>query len=822
MKKPIFCVLACLLAAGCGGSPAPTVTTGPEKPANPDAPEPIKLEPATNVSLQALLAQPREELAKQAAELEKQIHDHDGLRRDGRLLFELLPETRLPLAPPIWREATYAAQRGFSVPPYLAAGVRDTPLALHLARHGDLEAALKLAEPGAQAEVQRLKLDRNYPLEWTRVVGLLLHHAQFTLATGNPEGAKQLLAVHQQLRTLLPAATQQSPLGFALLPRGLDTLRQAAQAWRRNEQPSAAQTAEDFLASAGTPPSWRWPLPNQRDALTRQLGLAGNGPGACAAAPLRVFDLVGLPMPHEHADACCVFFNGERQVAELLFAYGPALVDFHHPQQMVPQYDALRQTKPAVTATLTTGNAYVGGLVQLRFGETKAVNVNRDFGLIQLDGSFEHNRRLLAWKQRGTNVASQDAKTLADVRPLMSGPPVEATLERAAAADLVAQARFAYRWDVKHTLASLARPLWERSGFAHVQTDKDVSLTWDDGATRCTLHLPHDKNEPFTLAATDDSGRAAEQRLAAAKTLDLAQRQARLTNQKPVARLPRSLESLTLGMARTDVERLLPGGANAVRRDMDQGLMVVYPGQPRIVDAVVRGIFARFDSAGQLTELRVRYGDHPSKAGALRKKVDAIQAAHGPGATLPLGVGLDADLPVRKGAATAGQLWQDDVTLLTCTAAAGSLEIALRHCPPAHADGEPLPPFAFLPRGPEKVALGTSRGDLLAKGAVAQEGALAFSPPADSPFDTVFVWCDGDKATRIVARCRAEAAKEPDKHLLETWARDVADVGWPWRQDLAGTLPQSWTTWDARTRYRLFWQEDGQGTHLLAEWRELK
>src|SRR5438128_7253553 len=222
MKKTIICVGACLLVAGCGGTPATSVTTAPETSANATAGVQLKLEPATDVSLQSLLTKPRAELASQAAAMETQIQAQDELRRDGRLLFELLPETRLPLAPPIWREAKFSAERGFSVPPYLAGGARDTPLALHLARHGDLEAALKLTEPGAQAELNKHKLDRNYPLEWTRLVGLLLHRAQFTMATGNFEGAKQLLALHQQLRTLLPAATQQSALGVSLLPRGLD------------------------------------------------------------------------------------------------------------------------------------------------------------------------------------------------------------------------------------------------------------------------------------------------------------------------------------------------------------------------------------------------------------------------------------------------------------------------------------------------------------------------------------------------------------------------------------------------------------------------
>src|SRR5262249_55405894 len=155
-------------------------------------------------------------------------------------------------------------------------------------------------------------------------------------------------------------------------------------------------------------------------------------------------------------------------------------------------------------------------------------------------------------------------------------------------------------------------PLWERSGLAQIKTDNGVSLTWDDGTTRCTLLLPHDKTDPFTLTAIDSSGRSAPQRLAAAKTSDLAQRQARWTNQKPIARLPRSLEALTLGMARADVERMLPGGADLVRRDIDQGLLAVYPGQPRVVtDIVIRGIVARFDSSNLLTELRIRYADFP-------------------------------------------------------------------------------------------------------------------------------------------------------------------------------------------------------------------
>ncbi len=71
-------------------------------------------------------------------------HDEeDRTDRDGKLLPNLLP----PITLPVMQECTYSAKLGISVPPYLKEGTYDADLALHLALFGDIEAALKVADP---------------------------------------------------------------------------------------------------------------------------------------------------------------------------------------------------------------------------------------------------------------------------------------------------------------------------------------------------------------------------------------------------------------------------------------------------------------------------------------------------------------------------------------------------------------------------------------------------------------------------------------------------------------------------------------------------
>jgi hypothetical protein len=83
------------------------------------------------------------------------------------------------------RQARYSAKDGFSLPLYVQEGSKDSVLALHLARYGDSEAANQLVEPGdteISQQIQAARFEREYPVEWTRLVGLLLHSAQMRLA----------------------------------------------------------------------------------------------------------------------------------------------------------------------------------------------------------------------------------------------------------------------------------------------------------------------------------------------------------------------------------------------------------------------------------------------------------------------------------------------------------------------------------------------------------------------------------------------------------------------------------------------------------------
>ena len=75
---------------------------------------------------------------------------------------------------PVFRAATYRAWAGVSLPAHANHNAPDPDAALHLARHGDVEAALKLADDATRPEAEGLRLGKNYPVEWTRLVSLTL------------------------------------------------------------------------------------------------------------------------------------------------------------------------------------------------------------------------------------------------------------------------------------------------------------------------------------------------------------------------------------------------------------------------------------------------------------------------------------------------------------------------------------------------------------------------------------------------------------------------------------------------------------------------
>src|SRR5262249_18783164 len=134
---------------------------------------------------------------------------------------DLLPQLHAPVTVPVYGKCRFSDAAGISLPPYLKEGERDAAVALHLARHGDREAALKLADPDDKdllSQIDAWRTDRDYPLEWTRLVSLALQAAQLKMANGNVEGATELVLLHRQLREVLDSRSAKGPLGAALLP----------------------------------------------------------------------------------------------------------------------------------------------------------------------------------------------------------------------------------------------------------------------------------------------------------------------------------------------------------------------------------------------------------------------------------------------------------------------------------------------------------------------------------------------------------------------------------------------------------------------------
>ena len=195
----------------------------------------------TSIVLSGWLDLSREELAaKVKATLDTALAQRSDIQTKGA---ELLPNLRPPIVAPVLRETVFSAKTKISRPIYLKDGAFDADLALHLARYGDHEAALVYADPADKAlrqQIDACQTERNYPVEWTQLVGLQLHLAELKLANGDLDGPAELVALHRQLIGLLDKKAAAGPLGAALLPIGRRALAEAIPAWcRRSEETDA-------------------------------------------------------------------------------------------------------------------------------------------------------------------------------------------------------------------------------------------------------------------------------------------------------------------------------------------------------------------------------------------------------------------------------------------------------------------------------------------------------------------------------------------------------------------------------------------------------
>ncbi len=861
----------CFSLTGCGTNKMPVIESLPE-----EAPPPLGK--PVQVSLADLLDKPRAELAEMADDWTSRLQIQERARREGTLPFALLPQLRFPLVAPVWREARFSPQAGFSLPPYLAEGSTDNELALHLARYGDVEAARRLADPADAGTLQRIeacRCERNYPVEWTRLAGLMLHAAQVRLATGDVEGRTELMSLHRQLAAVLDAKAAGGPLGAVLLPRGHRTLTLAAAAWREAQKNDVAEQAEADLAAWGEwpAPALAIPVGASRTEVAHLLRSRGQGRIVPALSTTRALDVFALPVPAEGAQAVIACFDSAQRLTEVLVTYQPRTVE-HYPGpaqlgQVLEDFGKKAVDAPSVggvtcrsyplgdltcDVALVPRGSIIGGYVRCR-GRLSARSASegqrslpRDFGAVHLNRSYQQNRLWLAPEQSGDLIRTERAAALSQVNNLLAPlRPAQATLWREAGHEVLARLTLRYAVDdPAPPLYQIALPLWAIWGPGRWEGVNDtegghLALIWEDKTTRCALRLPH-IGQAVILEVEDRQGpEALAQRDVAAAAFDRAERQARLAAGKPLTRIPRHLglswatphPRVQLGMSRDQVQEVLPRGQAVRKLDLPNGLNVVFTGNPsKSAVHAVRQLFVRFDDSGRVVEVRARYADGPAATSVgqwTRDLISGWQQSSGAPSEVPAPWAKGwADQPARKPLPSL-HVWRDDRTVLTCQRDFGGTEVTLLDCPPAQELGVRLPPLEFLPRGADGCVLGLTRDQLLQKWGITEpvtvaDGALVLPAPQGSLYDTLLVWFDKDRVVRIVARHAASGPRSPQQLgqlVKEAWGRDLNSLGWPRRQEITDDQLQGLGWNDDRTRLRIFWQESDHGPpRLFTEWKE--
>jgi hypothetical protein len=783
---------------------------------SPPAPE-LRLGDHTDIALADWLTKPRAELARQAEEMASNVEKQQELTRTNRDSVDLLPQLHAPVTVPVFERCRYSQAAGFSLPPYLPEGKRDACVALHLARHGDREAALKLADPADKAllgQIDAFRTSRNYPLEWTRLVALTLQSALFKLAHGQAEGATELVLLHQQLRGLIDDKAAKGPLGAGLLPLGRTTLQQAVAAWREGKakQLALAQDVETALKEWGEVPLGTFGLPSQagKDEVARVFGQPVEGRAVTAASAddvQRAYDLLDLPVPMEGCRAVVAFLDARDRLGDVLVLYKPKINEAY-PEPADLAYRLLERGFTGSDPTSSPGQvrrAFEGGglgyevtLLTLsnaaggfiRIGppsgpDAKAPAVfarnPRDFGAVHLDRSFEANRVRLDSALAGDTLKVEKKAVLEKIaQPIAGHAPEAAVLKREAGQDLVAELILRWPADLgQDGLYRLALPLWRAFGWGRLDAVEDVNggcltLTWENPTTRVCLLIPNGEHSPELVVEDRHGKEALQARLDAADRLDLEDRLARLAAGKPLTRLARTLQvnapstnglqfdGLHLGMTREEALAALPGSQTLRRQPLADGLNLLFLSEPPPGAAYwARQMFLRFGRDNKLAEVRVRYQEGAAKPGAKNPGLldDLKRTAGGPEQLPAPWAGLWTDLSAPRRAPVLYR-WRDDLTQLTLQQDAGGAEVVLRDLPADTSAGAGPGPLQFCGRGVERCSLGEPRSEVLRRYNLhqpprASNGAELLTEPATSPYDVLLVWFDKDRVSRVIARHRA-------------------------------------------------------------------
>jgi hypothetical protein len=863
----------CAAAVGCG-PPAPARTESPKASTAAAPPPPA----APSIALADLLKKSRAELANLFDETAAQVQIREKGHRDGSITFGLLPRVRLPLIVPVWTEASYSTNAKVSLPPYAVENAKDNHLAMHLARFGDREAAQQLAEPSDAAigkQIDSLAYERNYPAEWTRIVALMLHTAEYRLAAGDDEGRAELAFLHKQLHELLDAKAAAGPLGAALLGQGHKVLTLAAAEWRQTGHPGLADKADADLAAWGDfpAPAFAVPFGSSAGSVADLLRSQRHGKAVVALTTNRALDLFALPVTSEGTEGVFALFDAADKLAEVLVVYRPRIADYYlEPEHLVlpledhgiagkefSQAASVHRRDYRVGSSTCEVSVVPRGYVlgaYIRFagnGQPAAPTLPRDFGSVNLSRSYGQNRVRLVPEQVGDIVQTTRALSLAKLsNPLAPQLPTMAALRREGWYDLVKSFSLFYNVEEDaRPLFQVALPLWSAFGPSRIGPFEDkegggLMLTWQDAATRYALQIPHVSGHPFEFEATDARGPdSLRSRVTAAAELDAAERKARFESKQPLLRIPRRVEigwsnppvAVGLEMTRDQVAAIVPKSKSIVSQSGPDYLNVLLTGDPPPTAArATRQAFIRFGPDHKVAEIRVRTVAGPAGTSSrwitdmMAGLVKASGAALESPATWPT---IWNDLPALKPAPLFAR-WQDDASWMTVQRDGTTVEMTIHNCSLNEPAGVPLPPFKYLPRGPEGVALGDSREDLLKrfkidKPRTLDDGGLVLPPTRGSGYDALIVWFAEDRVNRIVARANPPAtnsAKQPPSAgelIAQAWGRSLRSLGWPTRQDTASDgSPQTLGWHDDQTRVRIFAQDGDDGRpRAFTEWKEI-
>jgi hypothetical protein len=803
------------------------------------------------------------------------------LGRGNRDSLLLLPKLRPVLTLPVFQNAKFSPRSGLSLPPYLEEGKRDSEVALHLARFGDIDGALLLADPADAAlrkEIESLRAGRNYPVEWTRLVALAQFVSELRVANGEVQGAANLVQIHQQLRIVLDPKAAAGPLGGALLPGGRRALEAAGVAWTERLKTGFAGDVNAALAAWGDVPVPALSLvPGaSREAVERVFPQSKELHSATAlgTASARVFDLLALPLPADEMEGVAAFFDGGSKLAELTVLYrqraGQIYPDPGYLAQRLAGYGITGQDAATAKGTLRqtfAGGALsyevsliprgsaVGGFVQITDAKGPAVPSflpadPLDFGAVHFDRTFDQDRLAVAPDQRSADAVS--VTKAAEVRRIAPPAPEQGhTLELPGVASVLLRrleghdllASLTFRWDRGQNataLAQLAVPLWSAYGAPHFEPTFDsggghLALVWEGAAMRYTLRLPHDEDQSPEFVAEDKRpASSTPDREKAAATFDRDQRAARLAAGKPIRRVPREFDeasAVKLGSLKAEVEAALPASQSLRKTAIDGGWSVFFMKPPPSTGAVTpQQLFVRFGPDDKVAELRLRYLERPVPKGDPTPTLLAhLTAGSGAPESVPSRwAGLWTDLPPQK-PAPAAYRWKDDVTAMTLQRDGGGAEVTLRNLPADPAAGADLPPLRFCSRGVEGCVLGDARDAVLKRWKISdptatRDGGLVLPMPKASPYEAVVAYFDNDKVVRVLSYHRLKPnfqVSEVPLALQESWGRDIDHLGCVRRQEVPGDGVLGGFGWhDDVTRVRTFSLDSDQGPRLNSEWRE--